>query len=109
MLTNSDSAMTHARRFLTACLIGACSFGTSLWSQENAAPASGPAANGHLEAIQKRVGCLSMRLPGGGHATPRLLQPPLMWTGNKGGNPDGAVCLWVAGDFPIAVLSVWNR
>jgi hypothetical protein len=39
----------------------------------------------------------------------QLLEHPVMRTGNKEGNPDGAVWLWLDGKRPVAALCVWNR
>jgi hypothetical protein len=80
-----------------------------LWSQEEGTPLLSAAAKMHLAALSERVQPLSMRIPGRGHASPRLLQPPVLRPANKGGNPDGGVWLWVEDKLPIAVLSVWNR
>jgi hypothetical protein len=32
-----------------------------------------------------------------------------MRTGNKEGNPDGALWLWLDGERPIAAIGIWNR
>src|SRR3954470_1846387 len=64
----------------------------------------------HLATMAKRASRLSINYPGRATQRPlQLLQDPVMRTGNKDGNPDGGLWLWLDGKQPIATLCVWNR
>jgi len=64
----------------------------------------------HLKTLAARVGRLSMRYATSHKpAALQLFEHPVMRTGNKEGNRDGGVWLWLDGKRPVAALCVWNR
>lgn len=83
---------------------------SSLVAQElPESPESGANAE-HLKILSARVSRLSMTYTSSRKATElQLLEHPVMRTGNKEGNPDGAVWLWLDGKRPVAAQCIWNR
>jgi len=82
----------------------------SLLAQETPAPQNPMANADHLKTMAARVGRLSMKYASGRKPTAlHVFDRPVMRTGNKEGNPDGAVWLWLDGQRPVGALCVWNR
>lgn len=82
----------------------------SLHGQQTNAVSEPNAGDGHLVIMVRRAERLSMKYSNGTENAPlRLLQPAVMRTGNKDGNPDGGLWLWLDGERPVATIGIWNR